>query len=332
MKIDNPEKVVKSIKNISKQNNRLKSIIDYTLEYKFNKNSINSMFDAYSIRDSDGIFAPQISNENGRLQIYDVIRRKKREITINKEAKGFPLGSATCSINNLIYIAGNKSNDEKGAYLYVIDGIKGSFRVLSPMNERRSYFCLISTHPGEIVAIGGFDKSKKHGTYSLDKCEKYIINEDIWAVMPSLNQGRQCHSATYFPKTGDIYVFGGLIPPTNAPTQTIERLSKYSPQLVIWKWKTVNLLTRGGWSTIYAIQSRSISQTEILIFGKENYVFNIQELSMQKMTKPSNFEYLSNFRVSPVVYKGKIYCFNNAHQNEIVRYDIKGKKWHLLKC
>ena len=47
---------------------------------------------------------------------------------------------------------------------------------------------------------------------SKDKCEKYLINENKWVELPSLNKTRDTHSSCYFESGSEcaVYVFGGF--------------------------------------------------------------------------------------------------------------------------
>ena len=205
---------------------------------------------------------------------------------------------------------------------------KGIFKQLSSMNERRYAFPLFMTNSNEIYAIGGFDYQQKYGNHCLDKCEKYIINENKWISLPNLQQGRNPHGASYFHSNSHyIYVFGGFGVPHQVPTQNIERLLEGEE-----KWKIVNLVFQMEYLPTYQVQCRAISSLHILIFGHHNYIYNVNKGTIEETERAPNSGHLANYRVSCVEYKHKFYCFNNANGNQLLLYNLREGKWNSINC
>ena len=187
------------------------------------------------------------------------------------------------------------------------------------MSEGRSEFCLIAINQNELCAMGG--------SRNIKTCEKYSISKDEWRELPSLNQGRCRHAACYFHLSEDIYIFGGggvqkplEIERLNISTIPATHKGEKGWEIVQLKDKSHRI---GGHS-----QSQVISPTEILIFGYDNLVFDVQyKLTLRRKQKPPNSTgYLTNYNVSSAIYKEKIYCFNDS-KNEIIVYNINSRKW-----
>ena len=297
------------------------------LEYKFDKNAINLMFGMKTPeiiqKPEENRFIAQLKNTRDyAIILYDLQERKSKEICINKD--NFSTCGATCCVNNSIYIGGSQRNNEGDASFYVIEGVSGRIKKLHRMIDRRSQFCLLS-NINELYAIGGFDI---HGDYYLCKCEKYLIKDDIWAPLPSLNQGRNNHGSCYFQGTKEIYTFGGICAPSNSSTDSIERLKIH----IEGKWIIVNLNQMDNWRPTRYILCAPISCTEIFIAGAANYIYDVQGQSMLGVDKPPQLGHLCNSNVSPTIYKGKLCFFNNANLNSILEYDIGEKTWKIITC
>ena len=317
-------KLPEAISYLSRINSNSQEVLEFHLEYDFDENYMNNMFETHLDNTMDGNFIPQVTNEGGVIRIYDMALERSRIITINK--RGFPSFSATCVLGDRVYVGGNDSDDHVAAYFYEVNGNNGICKQLLSMIEKRSIFTLIAVNENEIYALGGFDQPKQYGTYYLDRCEKYLINRNQWYAIAPLNQGRCHHAATYFQTTKEIYVFGGWASPFDTLTDTIEKISVLGNN----RWEKVNLNTKSTWGPTRDIQSRAISKFEILIFGHDNYIFDVRKSSMYSVPRPQGVADLFSCRVSSIVNKGKIYCFNDDNENEIVEYEIRNRKWNII--
>ena len=327
--IQEPDSLGEKMDYLTTQNAMMRGFKKLKIDYKFDYRHIDNMFDIEQQeefgenRELDGMYVPQLTNSKGIIRIFDIANHSIKHVSISKG--GFPRYSATCSINNLIYAAGNYSKDEKAGYLYEINGNTGVFKQLASMIDRRCSFCLVSTSPSELYAIGG--TPQKYGVYGLDKCEKYNVKENKWASVGALNIGRSYHGACYFPTTKEIYVYGGNGAPDGSATASIEKLSILEGR----KWvEILNFIGQGDWVPTCNIQCRTISPSKIMIFGDANFIYDVGKMHIYPTHKPPHTKELGNYYVSSVTNKDKIYCFNDKNQNELLEYSIKGAKWNSM--
>ena len=316
-----------SLANLSSEFKQMGSKI----KYKFDEEAVKRMFEIQPVERVcvgkeiiDSQYVTQIADTRGIMRVFDIKVGVARDITLN--INGFPQYSATCVINETIYIGGYNSSGEKSRYFFSLNASSNSLRELGRMIDGRYNFCLVPTSDNEIYAIGGFDVSKKHGSNYLKECEKYKVKENRWTSISPLSLGRSVHAACFFYPTKEIYVFGGY-DVTGSATDSIEKLL-----LGRDIWKNVNLKLRGGWTNIRDIMSFQVSKTQILIFGDSNFIFNVKEESMTSKKKPFMHRELRNYKVSTVKYLEYLYCFNDGNKHEILRYSLQDSAWRVIEC
>ena len=360
--IMNEEEIVE--KSIMDEEEREKTIQEEEDEY-YNQLMEKSAREKKQVMEEEehARFIPQIIPKES-LRIYDIVEKTTKDITF-PDIEEFPWQSATRAAGNVIYIAGNKYIGTHQCVLKV-DCLTGEVTKLKFMINPRCDFPLLVVN-NYLYAIGGYTNCNKlyPGVSSVTRdCEIYDLKplrgcvlyniaasgnepkkwpedgeyvklrnleKQSWKLLPKLNTGRYGHSATYFKPTDSIYIFGGYINEYAKSTSSIEQLNISKKDQMVW----VNIEVKGDvWRPISRIMCNSISSTEILIYGDlgANFVFHVEEEKMEEIRTGGpdvDFLGLSNYYVSPAIFEGNIYCYND-NQHNLITYSIQRRGWSKI--
>ena len=295
-----------------------------------------------------GGFIAQILRGRG-LRIYNIRKNITQNIIIPESL--YLEGAGTCSVEDIIYAAGNNKEEK---HLLALHCPTGKLRYLPEMSSGRFSFPLIFVR-GFLYAIGGGMSQNIHipgsNTQSniksninikpirMGNCEKYNIKTQKWIPLPSLNIPRQQHTGAYCSSTNSIYIFGGFTKGWNT-TAKIEKLNIEEEN----NWEIISLNMKEGWHPLAHHISTPISYNKIIIYGgcAQNYIFdalthsiyiqNVESLAdcnkcaLSQVSKAN----LENDVVSPVLFRGCVYCFS-GRKDIVLRYSIKEDKWTQIE-
>jgi hypothetical protein len=121
--------------------------------------------------------------------------------------------TATLLESKQVLVAGGQGlsaaeNPLASAELY--DAASGSWSATGSMNTARAFHTatLLLNHGGTVLVAGGFGGLQ--GVFALASTEVYRPGSGTWIAAPSLNTGRNSHTATFLHKSGQVLVAGGV--------------------------------------------------------------------------------------------------------------------------
>jgi Galactose oxidase, central domain/Kelch motif len=119
--------------------------------------------------------------------------------------------TATLLESEQVLVAGGEDsvagNPLASAELY--DAATGSWSATASMNTARVFHTatLLSNNGGKVLVAGGFEGAN---AFALASTEVYRPGSGTWIAAPSLNTGRNSHTATFLHVSGQVLVAGGV--------------------------------------------------------------------------------------------------------------------------
>jgi len=118
------------------------------------------------------------------------------------------------------------------------NGVVDQSRVKSMNMARGNFGCALYPTGAQIFVIGGM----KNESEVTEQCERYIVDQDVWKRLPSLNVAKANPSICFMNNGSTLYCFGGLKSIGGGlsfePCNEIEVLRKGSPK---WELMSVRL-------------------------------------------------------------------------------------------
>eukprot|EP00826_Nyctotherus_ovalis_P014810 TRINITY_DN1415_c0_g2_i4.p1 TRINITY_DN1415_c0_g2~~TRINITY_DN1415_c0_g2_i4.p1 ORF type:complete len:565 (+),score=146.74 TRINITY_DN1415_c0_g2_i4:58-1695(+) len=316
------------IQDLKKQKGGLEELDD-----KFKRPDLMNKVKPKNVKlDYKAKLAPHISSfvyylkEGGNeVNIYNMKAEKGIKLFVDKNK--FLKHCDSVQIDTKIYYSGGGVYEKiTFEYDYVLNGNTSERKC--DMNFGKNLHKLLAISKYKIVSIGGQGPDG-----ALDICELFDIAENIWKLMPCLNEKKYGIAPCCF-QSHLIYVFGGFTVDDGIEKflNTIELLNYKEPQ---GNWKVINIKGKGIRGRI-DMSAISISKEQVLIFGgydgdfKANaFLFTPETTSIAEtgqMVEGESF----NAR-KPIWFKEKVYVVGYRSKHVHV-YDARTTKWDLVKA
>jgi hypothetical protein len=110
----------------------------------------------------------------------------------------------------VLVAGGDDSSDNPLASAERYDAASGTWSATGSMNTARVFHTatLLLNHGGKVLVAGGFGGVQ--GVFALASTEVYRPASGTWIAQGSLNTGRNSHTATFLPISGQVLVAGGV--------------------------------------------------------------------------------------------------------------------------
>jgi len=270
-------------------------------------------------------FVYYLKEGSNEINIYNM--KASKAIKLFAEKNKFLKHSDSVQIDTRLYYSGGGVYEKMTfEYDYILNGNTPERKC--DMNYGKNLHKLLPISRHKIMSIGG-----QGADGSLDICELFDIPENIWKLMPCLNERKYgiapcCFNSTF------IYIFGGFTVDDGIEKflSTIEMLNYKESGA---RWNVVKIKGEGikGKIDMSAIQ---ISKEQILIFGgydgefKVNaFLYNPEDGLIRETSQMVEGESFNARK--PIIFKDKVYIIGYKNKGVNV-YDIRTTKWELVKA
>jgi hypothetical protein len=297
-------------------------------EYNLNENHIRQMIPIRKgnvLPESDHNMIHFLEQYSQNLYLYDIKEKKSRKIQIKRSGEPLPYKSfSSVRANGRIFIFGGRDQKDKITYKTTLEFVHEHEHLLrrTDMPNEKDLIRTIPIKNRMVYCIGGlvFEPTTYFNT-----CEKYDIDNDTWAKVPSLNESKHSPGVCSF-QDKEIYSFGGYGGKFFSSVEKLDLNNEHRG----WVW--IKIKSGEGWVPTHLLLAIPIKNNQILLFGgsetgDESFIFDTGEARMHKHKKLGQSAKVYSFH-PPTIYNNHVYGLFDDKSIHV--YSINEQTWNVI--